>query len=110
MARNKYFTVSNGLRGCYMPDSCHTYCFTSRKSFVEFFTEEAENVRSDDVNGVDEDAFKANAAALAKEAWQRWNEGWQYDLVLPIGDGYGLFIGRANLNDFRECQKANDYW
>lgn len=96
----RYFHISTGLRGCYMPDSVHIYCVESRRELHEAITSEAESMRDAYNYG---GSKKAVSAAVA-QVWAGYKTQ-HLDSVIPFarerGDyAYGLFISPASRADY----------
>ena len=61
-----YFTIYQGLRGCYMPDSAYTIKADTRRELKSALTWEADSIR--DAGGIG--MAKSNIAWLANAAWK----------------------------------------
>src|ERR1700739_3287779 len=61
----RYFHISNGLRGCYMPDSVSCIKVDTRRELKAALESEAEHLRDAGYVGLS----KANVASLAACAW-----------------------------------------
>lgn len=100
-----YFHVSNGLRGCYMPDSVQCVRADSRRELKSILESEAEWLRDGTVG-----LSKRAIASLAAEAWRRRADSrWTLDLVAPYRHAdaihkseypFALAISRATRRDF----------
>ena len=90
-----YFTIYQGLRGCYMPDSAYAVKADTRKGLKRFLQWEADSIRDAGGVGMNERAI----AWLANAAWKaRKNPGeyvapyrWQYQDCYPYA--LGVFTG-----------------
>jgi hypothetical protein len=71
----KYFIVTSGLRGCYMPNSINVFAFDTRRALKSYLTDEA-NVREGCVG-----LTKANLAWAAAHAWKGKGQG----TIIPFG-------------------------
>lgn len=100
----KYFSISNGLRGCYMPDSCYTIKVNTRRELKSALAWEADSINDAGFVGLNKRAI----AWLANAAWKRANGGSGYlDYVAPYGEGnrgngfpYGLFCNVSTRSDY----------
>lgn len=96
-----YFTISQGLRGCYMPDSCYTVRVDTRRELKAYLESEAGSIRDAGFIGCSTGAI----AGLAALAWRK-RKGFTLDLVSPYkaqgqdGYPYGLFVGHARRGDY----------
>lgn len=102
MSVSKYFHVSNGLRGCYMPDSGHMVRVFTRKALKDHIESEARDMRDAGYVG----ASKAAIARLAATAWTSTNP---YPVVMPLAPphtpgeySYGLFVAPADRAEWLE--------
>lgn len=99
MSKARYFHISNGLRGAYMPDNGAIIRADTRKELKRFLEWEARHMRDAGFTG----ASKRALATLAADAWR--NAG-IYDSVMPLkpegSDSYcyGLFVSNASKADF----------
>jgi hypothetical protein len=102
----KYFHVSNGLRGGYMPDASGVYMFKTRRELKDYLMCERDGCAADC-----EGASKAAIARIAAQAWRNAPSGLPLCLPLkPAGSSsysYGIFISAASRADYlaylREC-------
>lgn len=98
-----YFTIMQGLRGCYMPDNAHTIQCATRRELKSALESEAYYIRDAGFVGCN----KRDIAALAAECWRR-RKGWQYDLVAPYRNAdqdsypYGLMVAHATRAEYME--------
>lgn len=99
-----YWTISNGFRGCYMPDSIHTVRVHTRRELKEAMLG---NDTSD--NAPRERAVAAAAAA----AWRMWGPksadrhcGLYPCIATPYlrTAGYALFVGPASKDEWLAAQ------
>lgn len=65
---SRYYTIGQGLRGCYMPDSVYTIRVDTRRALKQVLEWEAESIR--DAGGVG--LSKRTIAALAAACWRDW--------------------------------------
>lgn len=104
----RYFVISHGLRGCYMPDSSYIGAFRTRRELKSALLDEARYLTSEDTQGLSRRAI----ASLAADAWRRWPRGWSLDLAAPYRERgmdhwpYGLFVGHATRAEYLEAQKS----
>lgn len=90
-----YFTIWQGLRGCYMPDSAHVFKADTRRELKSALEDEARDIR--DAGGVG--LSKRAIVSLAAAAWR--NRKAARELVAPYRwaqqDSYpyalGIFTG-----------------
>ena len=104
-----YVTISNGLRGCYMPDSCYVAKFTTRCELKAFIANECSDMREAYGHG----GTKQEISAIAAYAWKMRRNGWQYDLAIGFGRSraandrpFGLFLGHATRREYSEFLKS----
>lgn len=97
-----YFTIMNGLRGCYMPDNASVAAFKTRREFKSYVAWEASQMN--DAYGFG--GSKRAVSAFVAECWRRRKDTtWSMDLVLPFartkGDyAFGLMVSRATRADY----------
>lgn len=98
-----YFTIGQGLRGCYMPDSVYVIKTDSRRELKAALEWEAESIR--DAGGIG--LNKRAIAWLANAAWKARKSltgeycapyRWQYQNHYP----YGLMVWPANRAEYEE--------
>lgn len=105
--RTRYYTISSGLRGCYMPDSTpYVVACETRRELRDVIEDECD-MRGDVVVGLS----KRNVASFAAECWRRYgDQTWQLNMVLPYKDrrqdhyAFGIFVARATRVDYLESQ------
>jgi hypothetical protein len=93
-----YFTISNGLRGCYMPDSIGVFQFSTRRELKAHLMTEMSYLTG-------EKPFnKRDVAHIAAIAWRQAKRKEFYSLpyCMPCGAGYGLFISATNRAEYLE--------
>jgi hypothetical protein len=97
---SRYFSISNGLRGCYMPDSASIVRVDTRKELKALVTYEAQFV----LNDGDKGGSKKAIAAVVASTWRDRSASLPYCLTIkPAGSGsyhYGLFIGNATRAEY----------
>jgi len=104
----RYFHMSNGLRGCYMPDNSQVLKFKSRKELKNCIEWEARDLRDAGYAG----ASKKLVASFVAEAWRiAGRKAYGLPLALPLKPAhadsycYGLFLSTATRAECREYEK-----
>ena len=107
----KYFHMSNGLRGCYMPDNSAVIMVKTRRELKNAIAYDAANMR--EAYGVG--GSKKAVAAFAAECWREAKKANPAYLpyCLPFGRdrnnmAFGLFVSVATRADYLEYCKEND--
>ena len=99
---SRYFFISHGLRGCYMPDDCYVIKAKTRRELKAALAAQADMLRNESIVGL-------NRVAIASAVAQVWrNPAQRLDSVVPYRDcescdsGYpfGLFVSNATRNDY----------
>ena len=98
----KYFHVSNGLRGCYMPDSAYVLKAETRRELKQQLQFEADQLK-DGMVGLSKRAITSLAAQAWREA-QKPNPA-----VLPFCVPYGRFKGDAYYGLFASVATRDEY-
>lgn len=106
----KYFNISHGLRGCYMPDDSFVIACTTRRELKECIANEATLLDSDSTIGL----TKRNIASLAALAWREARKRTPAFLpyCLPCKErgqssySYGIFVSVATRHDY--LAQSND--
>lgn len=103
-----YFNISNGLRGCYMPDNAYIVRCDTRRALKAALEYEARDMRDAGFTG-------ANKRAVASVAAQVWRDSRKarksaYDFALPLipphisrtsgNYCYGVFVSHATRADY----------
>ena len=108
----KYFTITQGLRGCYMPDQAYTIQAKTRRELKSALQWEADSIR--DAGGIGMN--KRAIAWLANAAWKESHKRnpsifdfvapyrWQYQDSRP----YGLFCSVSNRSDYLEYVRESE--
>lgn len=102
-----YFTIMQGLRGCYMPDSNYTIKADTRRELKAALTWEAYSIRDAGAVGLSKKAI----AWLANATWKARKSGAPYPFVAPYrwkaqdSYPYGLFACPATRAEFLEGQE-----
>lgn len=106
-----YLTISNGLRGCYLPDNVYVARFATRKELRQFLTSECSDMREAYGFG----GSKKEIAATAAWCWKHRKAGWGSDMVIGFGctrsisdRPFGLMLGHATRREYSEYQKENN--
>ena len=102
-----YFHISNGLRGCYMPDSSYVIKADTRRELKSAIAYEAESYKDAGFIGGNKRAI----AWLAAAAWRDKKPGLPY--CLPVAPEhnrtnycFGVFVSRASRSEYLEyCQE-----
>lgn len=99
----KYFHVSNGLRGCYMPDNSHVAMVKTRRELKELIASEANDMREAHGFGGSKKAIAWMAATCWREAHKKAPAFLPY--CLPFGHEpgnypFGLFVSVASRRDY----------
>ncbi len=94
----KYFFISSGLRGCYLPDDSAAYAFRTRRELKAFLQYEADTMREAYGFG----GAKREVATVA--AWM-WSGNYRHRLAIPFGRErkhypFALFIEPATKEEF----------
>lgn len=105
--QNRYFSISNGLRGCYMPDSVHVAAFKTRRDLKSHLESEAAYAA-----GNERPPSKRKIAAFAALAWReaakRNPHYLPFALPLDKAESYALFIGVISRAEYLESQAAEN--
>jgi hypothetical protein len=104
-----YFTIYQGLRGCYMPDSAYTIRAITRKKLKSALQWEADSIRDAGMIGCNKRAI----AWLAAAAWRNRRKA-SGEYVAPYRDArqshypyaLGVFVG-ASRADYLASQEGN---
>lgn len=103
---SKYFSISNGLRGCYMPDSATVARVDSRRELKSLILETAEYAAAGGFYN------KREAASVAAAAWReaRKKSPAYLPFCVPMGmqrNGgrpYGVFVSVASRAEWEESE------
>ncbi len=107
---SRYFSISQGLRGCYLPDSAYVIRVDTRKELKAALESEAYSIRDAGFIG----ANKRAVAWLAATLWRTYRKAGQMDSVVPYRNPgqnsypYGLFGSAATRADWLESQAENN--
>ncbi len=102
----RYFAISVGLRGCYMPDSSYLIKADTRRELKRALEGEAQASPDSDTIGLSKRAIASLAAAAWREAGKARPS--PYDHVAPYRHKgqdsypYGLFVSVSNRADYLE--------
>lgn len=80
----QYFTIAQGLRGCYMPDSCYEVRVKSRRELRDILENEARDIRE----AFDSGCSKRAVSWLANAAWKARGK-FSLPYVAPYGNRSG---------------------
>ncbi|MFN7610090.1 MAG: hypothetical protein ACK5QX_04010 [bacterium] len=103
----RYFHISNGLRGCYMPDNAHIMAFKRRRDLISFVL----NERADMLEAYGHGYSKRDAIAQASAAWlmATYHKNKPFNYAIGFGRSrsrsdrpFGLFICDATRADYLE--------
>lgn len=102
----KYFTISNGLRGCYMLDSCSTFKVSTRRELKAIVESEASYQHG---AGLSKKAIASFVAAVWRESNKRSPSYLPHCLpIKPDGAqeySYGIFGSVATRQEFLDNQE-----
>lgn len=108
----RYFHISNGLRGCYMPDSATIVAVSSRRELKTILEAEADQYRESGYIG----GSKRAIAHIAALAWRDKRKG-HLPYCLPFAppharDSYsqGVFVSNESRADYLEYVKESESW
>lgn len=104
----RYFIISIGLRGGFMPDSSFPFKTETRRELAETLEYEAESLRDAGFSGLS----KRNCRRLAAMVWR--DNGRQYlPLCLPYGPGknrqFGLMVCSVTLQEYKQAMESANY-
>jgi hypothetical protein len=107
---SKYFTISSGLRGCYMPDSVFVARVDTRRELKRLLADEAATWRDAGAMGGSKVAVATIAAAAWREAKKARPAILPYCIPLkPSGAmsySSGVFVSAATRRDYLDSQEA----
>jgi len=110
-----YFTISTGLRGCYMPDNCYTIRATTRRALKDALAGEARYYRDAGFVGANKRAI-AHIAAIAWKEAHKPNPAY-LPFALPLApsharDNYchGIFVSTATRQEYKEYLAESESW
>jgi len=105
-----YFTISQGLRGCYMPDSCYVIAVKTRRELRQALDWEAYHIRE----AFDAGCSKRAVSWLANASWKARNRyGLPYVAEYGNRSGssvnycMGLFCSTATREEWKESQEES---
>jgi len=110
-----YFTISTGLRGCYMPDNCYVIRAKTRRELKEAIASEARDYRDAGFVGANKRAI-AHIAAIAWKEAQKPKPAY-LPFALPLApshcrDNYchGVFVSTASRSEYKEHLAESEQW
>ena len=111
---SKYFCVSQGLRGCYMPDSVSHIRVDSRRELKDYLESEASQIRDmENTIGCTKRHIAWLANAAWKEAHKKQNRAY-LPFVAPWGYReqiasypYGIFCSVSTRAEYLENQESD---
>lgn len=102
-----YFTISTGLRGCYMPDNCYVVRCSTRRELKAVIESEANDYRDAGFIGANKRAI-AHIAAIAWREAKKPNPAY-LPFALPLAPDHartnychGIFVSAATRREYRE--------
>jgi hypothetical protein len=109
-----YFTISTGLRGCYMPDNCFVVRCNTRRELKAVIESEADNYKLAGYIGANKRAI-AHIAAIAWKEAQKPNPAY-LPYALPVApqharDNYceAVFVSTASRHEYKEYLAQPEY-
>lgn len=104
----RYFIISNGLRGGFMPDSSFPFKTETRRELAATLEYEAVFLRDAGFNGLS----KRNCRRLAAMVWR--DNGRQYlPFCLPYGEGkkrqFGLMVCSVTQQEYKQAMERMNY-
>jgi hypothetical protein len=103
----RYFTIMQGLRGCYLPDSCNVIRCDTRRELKSALQWEADSIRDAGFAGMD----KRSIAWAAAKAWRDAAPGGRgAGAILPYGNRqlgrpYSVEISPSTRADYLEQEQ-----
>jgi len=102
---SKYFTISNGLRGCYMPDNCSVIRVDTRRALKDAIAYDASDMREAYGYGGSKKDVAGFAALCWREAFKKAPSYLPY--CLPFGRkpgeyAFGIFVSVATRSEYLE--------
>jgi hypothetical protein len=106
----KYYVISQGFQGCYMPDNCYIVAVNTRRELKSVLESEAYYIRDSGAIGCN----KKQVAWLAAECWRNRDKctldfvaayRYKYQTGYPLG----LLCSPSNRIDFLEWKKYENY-
>lgn len=101
-----YFSISTGLRGCYMPDNSFVIYAKTRRELKSALAYEAESYRDAGYFG----ASKKAVATIAAAAW-RDRKKYQLPYAIPVAPPHArgnyceaVFVSTATREEFKASQ------
>ncbi len=111
----RYFNISQGLRGCYMPDSAYESRFKSRRELKAALESEAYYIRDAGFLGLNKRAIASLANAAWKAAAPKAKNAPWLPYVAPYRNpdqpgnwAFGLFVAKSNRADWKAYEKESE--
>jgi hypothetical protein len=104
MAKSFYFTVQNGLRGCYMPDGNMVISVKSRKALREALVDE---VKWHTQGENDHDVPPSEVQEAADWAWANRTTSC-LPMCVETSLGHGVFIAPSDRHEYVEYCASQD--
>lgn len=106
----RYFSISQGLRGCYMPDSAYEIRVKTRRELKDVLESEAYSIRDAGFLGCNKKAI----AWLANAAWKGYGGRNYLPYVAPYRNPdspgnfcYGLFAAPSTRDDWKTYERES---
>ena len=112
MATNRYFFVSHGLRGCYMPDNSQAVMCQTRRELKDTLESTADYLRDGSTVGLSKRAIAWLAARAWREAGKKGKREY-LPFVAPYRDmqqshyPYGLFCSVTSRAEYLENRESD---
>ena len=102
----RYFTIMQGLRGCYMPDSCTIIKCDTRRELRDYIAYEANDIRDAGFVGL----TKRDPAWAANLVWSKKSP----QAILPYGHtrdnkAFAIDISTSTRADYLEYLEQGDF-
>lgn len=105
----RYFHISNGLRGCYLPDNSFVVAVPTRRELKQIVESECDNMREAFGFG----GSRKEIAAEVAFAWRYFRK--TFCIAIPFGRSrsttdrpFGVFIMSATRDEYLEYQQENN--
>lgn len=108
MTAKRYFSITAGLRGCYLPDSACIIACGTRRELKAYLESEAYYLRDAGYVG----ASKRNIASLAADAWLTLLSPAPREITLPLAPShardsycYALSVARVTRREYLDAAR-----